>query len=163
MQLESNKGFMTPQETFLLSAASAAKAAGHIFPEMAACEAALESAWGTSALAKQANNLFGEKAPTGCTNRISMQTREYLHSAWVMVPAWWTRFDTQAESFSARMGVLERLQKVYPDYGAALAAKTPEEYIVAVSRRWSTDPQRAQKVLEIYHAHGAIFQKLPTI
>lgn len=49
------------QEEFLQQAASAARRAGHIFPEYAACEAALESAWGHSELAREANNLFGQK------------------------------------------------------------------------------------------------------
>ncbi|HZU08351.1 MAG TPA: glucosaminidase domain-containing protein, partial [Pseudacidobacterium sp.] len=52
---------MTMQETFLQKAYQAAAAAGHIFPEYAACEAALESGWGLSHLATEANNLFGQK------------------------------------------------------------------------------------------------------
>ena len=51
----------TPQDTFLRQASAAARAAGHIFPDYAACEAALESTWGQSRLAREANNLFGQK------------------------------------------------------------------------------------------------------
>ena len=51
----------TLQDSFLRQAAAAAHTAGHIFPAYAACEAALESTWGQSRLARQANNLFGQK------------------------------------------------------------------------------------------------------
>ncbi len=49
------------QDEFLSKACAAARSAGHIFPEYAACEAALESGWGMSGLAQKANNLFGQK------------------------------------------------------------------------------------------------------
>ncbi len=74
------------QEEFLTKAATAARAAGHLFPEYAACEAALESGWGMSHLAAEANNLFGQKQahpPLAGTDTVSLPTREYLHGAWV--------------------------------------------------------------------------------
>ena len=71
----------TPQDSFLRQASAAARAAGHIFPDYAACEAALESTWGQSRLAREANNLFGQKqsaegnpkapAPSPCPRRNS--------------------------------------------------------------------------------------------
>src|ERR1700761_5944697 len=73
---------------FLAKAVAAAKAAGHVWPEYAACEAALESAWGGSELAVQANNLFGQKQahlPLAGTETLTLPTREYLHGAWVTV------------------------------------------------------------------------------
>jgi hypothetical protein len=42
------------------------------------------------------------------------------------------------------------LSSVYPHYKAALDAPTPEQYVEAVSRTWSTDPGRAA-VISIYH------------
>jgi hypothetical protein len=55
------------------------------------------------------------------------------------------------------MALLERLSRAYPHYGAALKAATGEQYIAAVSLSWSTDPQRAGKVLEVYDAHADVF------
>ena len=77
---------MTMQDDFLSRAFEAARGAGHVFPEFAACEAALESAWGTSRLALEANNLFGQKQshpPLG--ESLNVPTKEYLHGAWVWV------------------------------------------------------------------------------
>ena len=146
---------MTPQ-AFLLKASAAARAAQHIFPEYAACEAALESGWGRSLLAQQANNLFGQKQthpPTGAS--LSVPTREYLHGAWTTVAAEWIVFPDWESCFRQRMAVLRRLAADYPHYQAALAASTGDAFVAQVSKSWSTDPERAQKVLSVFRAHLA--------
>lgn len=146
---------MTPTE-FLQQGWQAARAAGHIYPEYAACEAALESAWGRSTLAQQANNLFGQKQshpPRG--NSLTLPTRECLHGAWVTVQAQWMVFDSWQDCFAQRMTLLRALQAGYPHYGAALAAKSGEQFVLQVSKSWSTDPQRATKVLSVYRQHFA--------
>ena len=51
---------MTDEQRQFLAKAAAAQAR-HVFPEMAACEAALESGFGKSGLAREDNNLFGMK------------------------------------------------------------------------------------------------------
>jgi hypothetical protein len=57
--------------------------------------------------------------------------------------------------------LLVRLQDTYPEYKAALHAANADDYVRAVSKRWSTDPDRAEKVLEIYYAHKALFTEVP--
>ena len=119
----------TPQDTFLRQASAAARAAGHIFPDYAACEAALESTWGRSRLAREANNLFGQKqsadgqsgiATLGATARfLALPTQEFLHGRWVTVTAHWARFADQAACFRARMALLRRLEHSYPAYARA--------------------------------------------
>jgi flagellum-specific peptidoglycan hydrolase FlgJ len=157
----------TPQDTFLRQASAAARAAGHIFPEYAACEAALESTWGQSRLAREANNLFGQKHSAEPANGVLvpallMPTQEFLRGRWVTVTAQWARFADQAACFRARMALLHRLSASYPAYGRALAATTGEVFIEDVSRVWSTDPQRAAKVLAIHRQHSASFLPLPS-
>ncbi|MHB1935314.1 MAG: glucosaminidase domain-containing protein [Acidobacteriaceae bacterium] len=151
---------MSIQSLFLLRAYRAAQAAHHIFPAYAACEAALESGWGRSQLAVEANNLFGQKQsypPLTGTETVSMPTREYLHGHWMTVSANWAKFTDWSDCFHARMALLERLARAYPHYGTALKAATGEQYVTAVSLSWSTDPERAGKVLAIYDAHTAAF------
>jgi flagellum-specific peptidoglycan hydrolase FlgJ len=146
------------QEEFLVKAFDAARKAAHVFPEYAACEAALESAWGLSRLATEANNLFGQKQshpPVG--DSLGLPTKEYLHGAWVWVPAAWVKFVDWAACFAARMALLERLGKAYPTYAAALAAKDGPAFVALVSKKWSTDPQRAEKVLQVWTTHKAVF------
>jgi flagellum-specific peptidoglycan hydrolase FlgJ len=151
------QGMGSGREQFLMRAAEAARAAGHVFPEYAACEAALESGWGESRLAREGNNLFGQKQahpPLGGTGTLAIETREFLHGEWVTVAARWVKFADWAECFRARMAVLEGLRHAYPQYAAALGAKSGEEFVELVSERWSTDPERARKVLAVHAAHA---------
>jgi flagellum-specific peptidoglycan hydrolase FlgJ len=148
------------QEDFLRKAAAAASAAGHPFPEYAACEAALESAWGQSGLATRANNLFGQKQsqpPLDGTGTLSLPTKEFLSGNWVTVNANWALFSDWSMCFHARMRLLQAASRKYPHYAAALAATTGEDFVREVSQTWSTDPARASKVLSIYAAHHACF------
>jgi flagellum-specific peptidoglycan hydrolase FlgJ len=121
---------MSLQSAFLARACEAARVARHIFPEYAACEAALESGWGRSRLAVEANNLFGQKQshpPAPETETLAMPTREYLHGHWTTVMANWAKFAGWPECFSARMDLLRRLAGTYPAYRAALDATTGEQ------------------------------------
>lgn len=142
------------QSAGLLAAFQAAKASGHIWPAYAACEGALESAWFTSELYKQGNNVFGTKQhahPIYSTHNIP--TKEVLDHQWVVVNAGWIYYPTLADSFADRMQTLRNLAPHYPHYAAALAATTGEDFVTEVSKTWSTDPQRGDKVLSIYNAH----------
>jgi len=143
---------MTPeQRAFILKAAKAALVAGCEYPTMWACEAAEESSYGTSLLAIQYSNLFGLKAHThndfGTAN---LPTREFLNSEWVSVTAKWEVYPGWPSCFADRLATLKRLANVYPNYKAALDAPDANAYIYAVSKTWSTDPKRAQKVFNIY-------------
>jgi flagellum-specific peptidoglycan hydrolase FlgJ len=116
---------MQTQSSFLVNAANAARAAGHIWPAHAACETALESAWGASRLALEANNLFGQKqtaSPMDGTDTLELPTREYLHGEWVEQMAAWVKFPNLAACFRARMEMLRREAARYPHFAAALAA-----------------------------------------
>ena len=141
------------QEDFLRRAWQAAVNADHVWPEFAACEAALESGYGHSQLATQDNNLFGCKQhvhPIFGTH--SLPTREFLSGEWVTAEANWIHYPDWQACFADRMSTLRRLAPKFPHYAAALAAKTGEEYTREVSRTWSTDPARAEKVLKIFNA-----------
>ena len=154
------------QANFLQRAYSAAMGARHLFPEMAACEAAIESAWGRSKLAVEANNLFGQKQshpPLAGSETLVLPTREYLHGDWVTVSANWVKFAGWKECFAARMSLLRRLAAAYPHYAASLNAATGEDFVNQVSKSWSTDPQRAEKVLAIYGSHRSAFERMRSV
>lgn len=147
------------QEKFLKDACASAKAAGHIFPEMAACEAALESTWGVSRLARDAHNLFGRKASHDFMGpTVSLPTEEFIHGEWVTIAAEWIKFPGVEDCFKDRMALLARLSPEYPHYASALAATDPETFVTEVSKSWSTDPKRASKVISIYRAHKDILE-----
>ena len=145
--------FTDAQLKFLNDTGVAATTAKHIFPAMAACEAALESGYGTSGLAKTDHNLFGMKQhqhPVYGTH--NLPTKEFLNGTWQVVNAAWVSYPSEVECFIDRMNTLQRLSHAYPHYAAALAAPDAGTYITEVSKTWSTDPERANKVLAIFHA-----------
>jgi flagellum-specific peptidoglycan hydrolase FlgJ len=145
---------MTPeQKQFVMDAAAAAAKSGHIFPQMAACEAALESRYGTSLLAVQDCNLFGMKQHVHPIYRThNLPTREFECGKWIATTAAWVLYPDWASCFADRMSTLKRLASVYGHYAGALAAPDAATYIAEVSQTWSTDPERGKKVLEIWQA-----------
>jgi flagellum-specific peptidoglycan hydrolase FlgJ len=141
---------------FISNAIIAARLAHHPFPEMAACEAALESGYGQSLLALRGNNLFGMKQhehPEYGT--LVLPTREFQTGGWRIVDASFVEYPTIDACFADRVATLERLAPVYPHYKNALAAPDAETYIREVSATWSTDPNRAAKVLMIFDDYRA--------
>lgn len=134
--------------------AFAAGKAQHVFPQMAAAEAALESAFGRSALARDGNNLFGIKLHGHpILGPIRLPTKECLDNNWVVVSADWMKYGSVADCFADRMSTLSRLAPSYPNYAAALDAADAVTYVTEVSKKWSTDPDRAQKVIAIYNQY----------
>ncbi len=140
------------QKQWLEQTAQAAVDGSHIFPNMAACEAAEESNYGHSTLARDGNNLFGLKQRSHPTyGTLSIPTREYLDGTWEIVDALWVKYTDIKSCFEDRMATLKRLANVYPHYAEALGAPGPFEYVMAVSKTWSTDPHRAANVIAIYN------------
>ena len=144
------------QLDWIKTTAEAATQGNHIFPVMAACEAALESGYGQSALARQGFNLFGmkqHKHPVHGT--LNLPTKEFLDGDWEVVQAAWVKYDNFAECFEDRMDTLRRMAPKYPHYAAALAATDPLTYVNEVSQTWSSDPQRAAHVIQVYNTYNA--------
>lgn len=142
------------QLTFLVDAANQAALAAHPFPEMAACEAALESNYGNSTLAREANNLFGMKQHAHpIYGTLNLPTREFENGEWIQTTSQWVNYPDPTFCFADRLATLQRLSNAFPHYKAALDATDPTTYITEVSKTWSTDPQRAKKVLSIYQEY----------
>ena len=139
------------QRQFLDRATAEAVKANHPFPRMAACEAALESSWGHSELATAGNNLFGMKQHAHAVyGTMTLPTREFLDGEWKACSSQWVNYPDWRACFADRLATLERLSNAYPHYKAALEAQDARTYIAEVSKTWSTDPGRAEKVLSVY-------------
>lgn len=150
------------QEQFLRAAWKAALTSRHIFPEYAACEAALESGYGHSMLA-QDNNLFGMKFHLHPDHpewkEVSLPTKECVNSKWISCNSNWLWYPDWAACFADRMATLNRLAPHFPNYKAALEARSGAEYVTEVSKTWSTDPERGQKVLAIFNSIAGDWSK----
>jgi flagellum-specific peptidoglycan hydrolase FlgJ len=149
-----------PQRQFLDRATAEAVKANHPFPQMAACEAALESSWGHSQLAREDCNLFGMKQHSHpIYGTMTLMTREWQGSAldgrWIEIKAQWVKYPDWRACFADRLATLERLSNAYPHYAAALRATDARTFVEEVSKTWSTDPNRALKVLGVYEEYIA--------
>jgi flagellum-specific peptidoglycan hydrolase FlgJ len=143
---------------FLDEATIQAVKAGQPFPEMAACEAALESRFGASELACEGNNLFGMKQHTHPEFKtLNLPTHEGTpgHPDWRATTAKFVDYPDWTSCFADRLATLQRLSAEYPPYAAALAASDPETYVTEVSKTWSTDTMRATHVSQIYQDYMA--------
>ncbi|HXM59367.1 MAG TPA: glucosaminidase domain-containing protein [Terriglobales bacterium] len=131
------------QKQFLDRATAEAVKANHPFPQMASCEAALESTWGHSELAREANNLFGMKRHQhNIYGVLNLPTREWSAAkGWTQVPGVdWEKYPDWRACFCDRLATLQKLSNAYPHYKAALDATDAKTYIISVSETWSTDP-----------------------
>jgi len=95
-----------------------AKAYGDPFPEVTAAQAAEESGYGSSHLAKKANNLFGQDAPSGSQGYKYIDPIEKKEHNAMM-------FKSIADSVAYRV---RTWKKYYGD------AKTPEQAIINISK-----------------------------
>jgi flagellum-specific peptidoglycan hydrolase FlgJ len=139
------------QKNFLSRASAEAAKSRHPFPSMAAAEAALESNWGNSQLAREANNLFGMKQHAHPVyGTMNLPTREFEKGEWIQTTGHWVEYPDWASCFADRLATLERLSNAFPHYKAALEAHDAETFVKEVSQTWSTDPGRARKVISIF-------------
>jgi flagellum-specific peptidoglycan hydrolase FlgJ len=151
-----------PQREFLDRATAEAVRANHPFARMAACEAALESSWGNSALARDACNLFGMKQHRHpVCGTMTLPTQEFLDGRWKPCEADWVKYPDWRACFADRLATLERLASYYPHYAAALRASDAKTFVTEVSKTWSTDPQRAEKIISIYDEYAALCRQEP--
>lgn len=132
------------------AAAQASSATSGFPPGVAVAQAALESAWGNSELARVANNYFGIKAHRG-GEAMELPTVEYSGGKAIRVPAKFAKYESIVECFADR----DRMIASLPAYQEARAAAAdPEAFVRALARHWATDPGYAEKVLYLYRVHG---------
>lgn len=139
------------------SACTTAKAKGAIINSMAvAAQGALESGWGQSQLAQEANNLFGIKAWTGDAEMIALPTVEYVNGQWVRCMAEWCRFDSWSDcivSYAKVIGKLSWFAGALPHADAPVGDGSAQGWIAALEQpgkpEWATDPSYVSKVTAI--------------
>jgi flagellum-specific peptidoglycan hydrolase FlgJ len=115
-------------------------------PLIAVAQACLESSYGEAQLAKLAHNYFGVKAH-GTQPWVAMPTCEFVGGRWRRVMARFARYQSMAESFADRDRIVGSLACYAEARGCA---SDPEAFARALAQHWATDPEYAEKVLEIY-------------
>lgn len=117
-----------------------------VLPSLTIAQAILESAWGTSTLATQANNLFGIKWTEGCGYEyVTKQTKEYVNNQWITIDAKFRKYNSVDESILDHALLLQKAR-----YSKVLEAK---DYKKAATEVWkagyATDPDYPQKLINL--------------
>lgn len=150
------------REEFLVAALAAATVArdvgAPINPVIAAAQAALESNWGRSQLAREANNLKGVKAGSSWGGPvIELPTREWREAdgTWYTTVARWRKYADWKESFED-YGTL--IARVYPV--AASRAGDARAFLEALINgdkyAYATDPSYVEKVWSIVEQYDLL-------
>lgn len=134
----------------LLPAARACHRKTGIPASFTIAQAALESGWGASKLAKQGCNLFGVKADRAWKGpTINMDTKECFNGKWVMVPAQWRCYP---DWLACMLDRAEFFRK-NPRYAACFKETTGEGWARAVAAAgYATDPEYADKLIRTMQA-----------
>ena len=131
-------------------AVASAKATG-VLASISIAQAALESAWGESGLAKTGNNLFGIKADSlwrGPT--LTINTKEFIKGQWVVVPALWRKYPSWQASMDDHAAFLRR----NPRYKACFLCTTAPAFAKElVQAGYATDPEYANKLIALMDKH----------
>jgi flagellar protein FlgJ len=134
-------------------------------------QAALESGWGASRLARDAANLFGIKAGSSWRGRvISATTREFVDGEWVTIPGAWRIFPNTETAVAAGLpagslfrvywktldGLADHARVLYNGlYDAALAHRDdPEAFAHALTGVYATDPGYGVKLVTTMRARN---------
>lgn len=144
---------MKPQD-FISLIGVAAKASAKLSSVPASftvAQAALESAWGESLLARQGKNLFGVKAdPSWKGEVLTINTREFLRGTWVTVPARWRKYADWQVCMDDHAAFLHQNRRYAPCFQCA----TGDAFARAVAKAgYATDPDYAGKVVSIITQH----------
>ncbi len=141
------------QEEFLAQATAAALESSRtsgLPAGITVAQAALESAWGNSALSRRANNYFGIKAH-GRHAVLEMPTTEVINGNVQKVTARFAAYKDMADCFACRDQLI-RHGAVYAE--ARANATDPEQFVRALAEHWATDPHYSENILKIYYENN---------
>lgn len=122
-----------------------------IRPSILVAQAALESNWGNSQLAQESNNYFGVKNSTGK----EYETKEFTQDGWIEIRAPFKQYDSMYDSVLDYANLLKSGTSWDANlYQEVIEAPTYEEAAYALTEAgYATDPNYAEKVIEIIDAH----------
>ncbi len=122
-----------------------------VFASITIAQAALESGWGESGLAKVGKNLFGIKADSRWREEtLTFDTKEFIRGQWIVVPATWRKYDSWQASIDDHATFL----KQNPRYQQCFTCQTADAFVRALAKAgYATDPAYADKVIAVMNKH----------
>ena len=148
---------MTKQETFFNKYAPLAIAASegkNLFPSVFLAQAALESGWGESSLAKKYNNFFGIKADKSWKGkRVSLKTQEVYDGVEETITDAFRVYNNPSDSFYDRANFLIENQR-YAKAGVFDSASPEEQSQKLKAAGYATAPNYAQSLINVINLHS---------
>lgn len=128
-----------------------------VVPRAVAAQAALESDWGHSQLAREGRNLFGIKAGSSWHGPVlELPTWEVVDGHRVKTTARFRRYDDYEEAVQDYVRIIGRLDW-YRDAREAARYGDPYGYLYGLEGRgepgWATDPDYARKIIAIMRTY----------
>lgn len=120
-------------------------------PSLLVAQAALESDWGKSQLARESNNYFGIKNPAGK----KYPTKEFTQDEWTEINASFREYDSVYDSVLDYANLLKKGTSWNEDlYQEVIEAPTYQEAAYALTRAgYATDPNYAEKIIQLIDSH----------
>lgn len=116
-------------------------------------QAALESAWGESKLAKGGCNLFGVKADAAWQGEVlTLPTREFLDGKWVRVPARWRKYPDWLACLDDHAAFLLRNKRYRPAFAGPRDGESFARAVAAAG--YATDPAYADKLCAVIRRYN---------
>ena len=128
-----------------------------IAPSITGAQAALESGWGSSKLAKPPyNNNFGIKASPDWTGRkISMSTQEYINGKWITINDDFRAYDTLSDSIADHSAFFTNTEWRKNNYREVVGQIDYKKAAKALQKAgYATDPGYPQKLINIIEQHN---------
>jgi flagellar rod assembly protein/muramidase FlgJ len=145
---------MNPKDFIAAIAPAAHASAAHtkIPPSFTIAQAALESGWGKSQLAREAFNLFGVKADASWHGAVlELPTKEFIGGQWVTEVARWRRYPGWLECLDDHA----RFLTDNPRYRPAFQFQDGRRFASAVAAAgYATDPTYSAKIISIIQFRG---------
>lgn len=152
---QSDEGFSfldgVDKEDFIVAIAPHAQKAQREYgtrPSVLIAQAALESNWGESELAQEANNYFGIK---GTNSDPQYATREFWQNEWETTQASFKAYESMEDSVMDYADLMKNGTSWNSDiYNDVIEAETYKEAANAVQEAgYATDPDYAEKIIRI--------------
>lgn len=119
-----------------------------VLPSLTVAQAALESGWGNSGLAKNSNNLFGIKG-TGTAGSVQMVTQEEENGKKIAIVDGFRVYNSQAESIDDHGKLLSGSR-----YKDVIAANDYKQAATAVKAAgYATDSTYTSQLIDIIEGH----------
>lgn len=152
------------QNAFLKAAVPAAQAAARkwrVPASITIAQAILESGWGASALARQANNYFGIKAVTNASpdGYAEFKTTEFVDGRRIAEMAKFARYPSPAAGFEAHAVLLATISRYKP---AMQFCSDPLHFAQAIAAcGYSTNPNYAAELAQLVKEYDLTQYDIP--